>query len=677
MNPRAHAGSPPLDGLLLPVPGALQGRYPQRPLASGDAVDRMLRRMTAALPEAFGRRRRARFVAAVRHARTQAPPFGCAAFDTWIRTVRAGVGRDGLTDDALAPAMAAATIACHHVLGLDPFDTQIITARVMLDARLAEMATGEGKTVAALLAAASAAMAGIPVHLMTANDYLAARDAAELAPVYAALGLRVACLDTDASPQARRDAYRADVTYGTAREFIFDYLRDRLAGVGVGSGLRGRLRVHAAVPGAAPGAATSGPVMRGLCLALIDEADSVLIDEARTPLIISSDVDDAQGRELYAQALALAASLDSHQHYLLRRQERSIELSDAGRVTVAEFARGLPGLWRIPRAREELVEQGLSALHLFQLDRHYLIVDGKLQIVDEYTGRVMADRSWERGLQQMIEVKEGLALSKRRDTISRITYQRFFRRYLCLAGMTGTAIEVAPEMCSVYALEVLPIPPHRPLRRRDLGQRVFLDSERRWAAVVERAAAMRADGRAVLIGTRSVAASELASQRLLAAGLPHAVLNARQDAGEAAIIAQAGQPGRITVATNMAGRGTDIVLSTAVRQAGGLHVILSEYHDAARIDRQLFGRAGRQGDPGSCEAIVSLDDELFVAHAALLLGWLRARVTSDGLLPGALGISLRRFAQRAAERQNSRIRRQTVEMDKQVERSLAFAGRGE
>jgi preprotein translocase subunit SecA len=423
--------------------------------------------------------------------------------------------------------------------------------------------------------------------------------------------------------------------------------------------------------------ARSPLLLRGLYFAIVDEADSVLIDEARTPLIISSDVDDAQGRELYAQALALAASLDSHQHYLLRRQERSIELSDAGRVTVAEFARGLPGLWRIPRAREELVEQGLSALHLFQLDRHYLIVDGKLQIVDEYTGRVMADRSWERGLQQMIEVKEGLALSKRRDTISRITYQRFFRRYLCLAGMTGTAIEVAPEMCSVYALEVLPIPPHRPLRRRDLGQRVFLDSERRWAAVVERAAAMRADGRAVLIGTRSVAASELASQRLLAAGLPHAVLNARQDAGEAAIIAQAGQPGRITVATNMAGRGTDIVLSTAVRQAGGLHVILSEYHDAARIDRQLFGRAGRQGDPGSCEAIVSLDDELFVAHAALLLGWLRARVTSDGLLPGALGISLRRFAQRAAERQNSRIRRQTVEMDKQVERSLAFAGRGE
>jgi preprotein translocase subunit SecA len=418
-------------------------------------------------------------------------------------------------------------------------------------------------------------------------------------------------------------------------------------------------------------------LLRGLYFAIVDEADSVLIDEARTPLIISSDVDDAQGRELYEQALALAASLDSHQHYLLRRQERSIELTDAGRVTVAEFARGLPGLWRIPRAREELVEQGLSALHLFQLDRHYLIVDGKLQIVDEYTGRVMADRSWERGLHQMIEVKEGLALSKRRDTISRITYQRFFRRYLCLAGMTGTAIEVAPEMRSVYALEVLPIPPHRPLRRRDLGQRVFLDSERRWAAVVERAgrdACRRARGadRHPLGGGVRAGQSAAARRRL-----PHAVLNARQDAGEAEIIAQAGQPGRITVATNMAGRGTDIVLSTAVRQAGGLHVILSEYHDAARIDRQLFGRAGRQGDPGSCEAIVSLDDELFVAHAALLLGWLRARVTSDGLLPGALGICC---GDSRSARPSGRIHEfggRRWKWTNGSRRSLAFAGRGE
>jgi preprotein translocase subunit SecA len=588
--------------------------------------------------------------------------------------VRAALQVKGLADAPVIECFALVREVCSRLLGLRHYPVQLMGGYAMLRGALAEMPTGEGKTLTAVLPAVTVALAGAPVHVITVNDYLASRDAAYLAPVYEFFALRVGLIVPEQTPAQRVQAYGCDVTYCVNKDLVFDYLRDRLARKRARGGACAVLDDWLA---GACSPARSPLLLRGLYFAIVDEADSVLIDEARTPLIISSDVDDAQGRELYAQALALAASLDSHQHYLLRRQERSIELSDAGRVTVAEFARGLPGLWRIPRAREELVEQGLSALHLFQLDRHYLIVDGKLQIVDEYTGRVMADRSWERGLQQMIEVKEGLALSKRRDTISRITYQRFFRRYLCLAGMTGTAIEVAPEMCSVYALEVLPIPPHRPLRRRDLGQRVFLDSERRWAAVVERAAAMRADGRAVLIGTRSVAASELASQRLLAAGLPHAVLNARQDAGEAAIIAQAGQPGRITVATNMAGRGTDIVLSTAVRQAGGLHVILSEYHDAARIDRQLFGRAGRQGDPGSCEAIVSLDDELFVAHAALLLGWLRARVTSDGLLPGALGIALRRFAQRAAERQNSRIRRQTVEMDKQVERSLAFAGRGE
>jgi preprotein translocase subunit SecA len=232
-------------------------------------------------------------------------------------------------------------------------------------------------------------------------------------------------------------------------------------------------------------------------------------------------------------------------------------------------------------------------------------------------------------------------------------------------------------MRSVYALDVLRIPTNRPVVRRDLGARVFVDSARRWDAVARRAAEMHECGRAVLIGTRSVAASETASRLLSAAGLPHEVLNARQDAREAEIIAQAGQPGRITVATNMAGRGTDILLSPEVRQAGGLHVILTEYHDAARIDRQLFGRAGRQGDPGSCEAIVSLEDELFVAHASRWLGWMRARALPDGVLPGLFGRALRRFAQAAAERQNSRVRRQTVEMDKRVEKSLAFAGRGE
>ncbi len=591
-----------------------------------------------------------------------------------VAGVRRALVSDGLADLPVAACFALVREVCSRQLGLRHYPVQLMGGYALLCGTLAEMPTGEGKTLTAVLPAVTVALAGVPVHVITVNAYLARRDAEYLRPVYEFFGLRVGLIVPEEGGAERAEAYACQVTYCVNKDLTFDYLRDRITQKRVGAGARALLETWLAGPHSR---ALPTALLRGLYYAIVDEADSVLIDEARTPLIIASDVEDPHGRAIYEQALALAGSLDRPQHYVLRAHERSIELTDAGRAAVAEFARGLSGLWSIARAREGLVEQGLSALHLFQLDRHYILADDKVQIVDEYTGRVMADRSWERGLHQMIEVKEGLDLSKRRDTISRITYQRFFRRYLCLAGMTGTAIEVAPEMRSVYALDVLRIPPNRPLIRQHLGQRIFLDGERRWAAVVERAAEMHACGRALLIGTRSVAASEQASQCLRRAGLPHAVLNARQDASEAEIIAQAGQPGRITVATNMAGRGTDILLSPQVRQAGGLHVILSEYHDAARIDRQLFGRAGRQGDPGSCEAIVALDDELFVAHASALLGWLRTRVSPDGLLPGRLGRWLRQFAQSAAERQNSRIRRQTVEMDKRVEKSLAFAGRGE
>ncbi len=586
--------------------------------------------------------------------------------------LRAALASAGPRDQHVVESFALIREVCARQLGLRHYPVQLMGGYTLLRGRLAEMQTGEGKTLTAVLPAVTIALAGAAVHVITVNAYLATRDAEYLAPVYAFFGLRVGLIVPDQDNAQRAQAYRCDVTYCVNKDLVFDYLRDRITQKRTQAGARALLGNWLA--GASDG---SPALLRGLFYAIVDEADSVLIDEARTPLIISSNVDDPQGRALYEQALALAGSLVGGAHYRLRADERSVELTDAGRAAVGEFAHGLSGLWEITRAREELVEQGLSALHLFACDRHYIISDGKIQIVDEYTGRVMADRSWERGLHQMIEVKEGLDLSARRETISRITYQRYFRRYLCLAGMSGTATEVAPEMRSVYALDVLRIPPNRPVIRRHLGQRVYGDSEQRWAAIVERAAQMRDAGRPVLIGTRSVAASERASWHLTASGLPHEVLNARQDAREAEIIGQAGQPGRITVATNMAGRGTDILLAQAVREAGGLHVILSEYHDSARIDRQLFGRAGRQGDPGSCEAIVALDDELFVAHASRILPWLRARVSADGLLPDRLGRLLRHYAQAAAERQNSRIRRQTVDMDKRVEQSLAFAGKGE
>ena len=592
-----------------------------------------------------------------------------------IAMLRGAMAKRGMNDANAVEAFALVREVCFRLLGKRHYPVQLMGGYTMLNGGLAEMMTGEGKTLTAVLPAVAVALAGVPVHVITVNEYLARRDSEHLSAVYGFFGLGVGLIEPDQEPPERILAYARAVTYCVNKDLVFDYLRDRLTQKQVKAGARALLdgwledgRVAAAQPKA---------LLRGLYYAIVDEADSVLIDEARTPLIISAEHDDPNGRAVYEQALGLAAALEPELHYRLRVKERSIELTAAGRADVGSFACGLGGLWKISRAREELVEQALSALHLFELDRHYILAEGKVQIVDEYTGRIMPDRSWEKGLHQMIEVKEGLDLTKRRDTISRITYQRYFRRYLRLAGMSGTVTEVAPEMRTVYGLDVLRIPPNRPVRRRDLGVKLFAQSAARWDAVLESARRMSSAGRAVLIGTRSVAASETIGARLAAAGLPHEVLNARQDAREAEIIAGAGLPGRITVATNMAGRGTDILLDPEVRAAGGLHVILTEYHDSARIDRQLYGRAGRQGDPGSFEALVSLEDELFVAHAAQALAWLGPRLGADAVLGGHRAHGLRRFAQAAAERQNARIRHHTVEMDNRMEQALAFAGRGE
>jgi len=329
--------------------------------------------------------------------------------------------------------------------------------------------------------------------------------------------------------------------------------------------------------------------------------------------------------------------------------------------------------------REELVRQALVALNLFSRDKHYLVKDGKVQIVDEYTGRLMADRSWERGLHQLIEIKENCEMTKRKETQARISYQRFFRRYVRLAGMTGTAREVAGELWSIYRLRVVTIPPNRPLQRNYLADHVYPTAEKRWEAVAQTISEMHGMGRPVLVGTRSVAASEHLSRILLDAGLLHKVLNARQDKEEAEIIARAGEHGGITVATNMAGRGTDIRLGPGVAELGGLHVIATERHEARRIDRQLFGRCGRQGDPGTCEAVVSIEDELVTVYVNKLFQWL----VSAGLKrPGALiargiGKMLLSRAQHRAERLHARMRHALLKMDEQMGDALAFSGRPE
>ena len=531
--------------------------------------------------------------------------------------------------DQVASAFAIAREAARRHRGLRHFQVQLLGGAVMMSGALAEMQTGEGKSLTALLPAITAALMGRPVHIITVNDYLARRDAEELAPVYNALGLSVGLVQQGQAPQDRRRAYMCDITYCTNKELVFDYLRDRLALGDRRS--RSRLLLDQIVRTSSSGR-SQHLLLRGLHVAIVDEADSVLIDEARTPLILSGLQEGGECEaEQFAVALEIARRLVEGDDFHVLVSEKSVRLTEQGTRRIFGLTSKLPGLWIIRRAREEFIRQALSALYVFQRDVQYIVNSGKVQIVDEYTGRVMPDRSWEHGMHQLIEAKEGCAVTQRHLTLARITYQQFFRRYHHLCGMTGTAQEVAGELRAVYGLRVVSVPTNRKLCRTNAGTQIFTESRFKWKAVVESAKAALSQGRAVLIGTRSVDASEHVGALLSGTGLYPVILNARNDRGEARIVASAGQPRRVTVATNMAGRGTDIQLHPTVREAGGLHVILTEYHESRRIDRQLFGRAGRQGDPGSYELIVALDDELFRRFAGkYLLGWVvKARAASQ------------------------------------------------
>jgi preprotein translocase subunit SecA len=581
--------------------------------------------------------------------------------------LRADLRRDGFTPALVALAFALVRETADRALGQRHFGSQVLGGYALLNGLVAEMETGEGKTLTATLPACTAALAGIPVHVITVNDYLTARDAEAMGPVYRQLGLTVGTVVHGQTPPQRRAAYACDVTYCTNKELAFDYLRDRLALKDRPN--RAQLQLSRLF---GEDAAVRQLVLRGLYFAIVDEADSVLVDEARTPLIIAGASGQNPEDRMYENALDLARALETERDYAIDVKDRQVYFNETGRERLGELAEELGGIWNGPRRREELVAQALSALHLYQRDAHYLVKDEKIQIVDEFTGRVLEGRTWERGLHQMIEAKEGVPLTSQQSTLARITYQRFFRRYLWLAGMTGTAREVADELWSVYRLAVVRIPTNRPVIRRRIPDRVFATADAKWRAVVEAVRSRHRCGQPVLVGTRSVAASELLSQLLKDAQLPHELLNARQDQEEAEIISRAGEPGRITVATNMAGRGTDIRLAPGVAERGGLHVIATELHEARRIDRQLFGRCGRQGDPGSFQALVSVEDELPRVHLGPIGPWAtRARLPSAGLR------RLVRLAQRRAESAHSRARRELLSADEQLGDLLAFSGRGE
>ncbi|MDV7141584.1 hypothetical protein R3X27_02700 [Tropicimonas sp. TH_r6] len=588
-----------------------------------------------------------------------------AALEGEIRETRAALRRHGLTGANIRRGFALVREVSRRELGLRHHDVQIRGGLAMIRGELAEMDTGEGKTITAALAAATAAMAGMPVHVITVNGYLARRDCETLLPVYRALGLTSAVIEEDMAPEDRRAAYGADICHASNTEIAFDYLRDRLVFGGRQGDLQRRLRRLTGDRDL-----ENRLTMRGLHFAIVDEADSVLVDEARTPLIISRQSNPEDEAAWTGQALALARELRQGVDYKVVGDERRVRLTEPGRETLARRAARLDGLWASPIRREEVMHQALSALHLFNLGDHYLIHDGKVQIVDEYTGRLQPDRSWSDGLHQLIEAKEGVEVTGQNLSMARMTYQRFFRRYRMLAGMTGTAREVRGELRSVYGLQVSRIPPNRPSRLRFWRPKVRARMADKWDRVAASAARELARGRPVLIGTRSVAASVQASAVLTAAGIDHQVLNAENDTEEAAVIAGAGAPGRVTVATNMAGRGVDIALEDGVSAVGGLHVILTERHDAGRIDRQLAGRAGRRGEPGSAEEILSLDDQLL----DLLQMPLRRRLARIGW--GTYGLRLRLFnrAQRRTERAHARVRKELVRQDRRLNTLLSFTG---
>lgn len=609
--------------------------------------------------------------------------------------------------ETLAKILPEAFAVCREVsrrtLGLRHFDVQMVGGMTLHEGRIAEMRTGEGKTLVATLPAYLNAIEGKGVHVVTVNDYLASRDANWMRPLYEGLGLTVAVIASGQSSEDKRAAYQADITYGTNNEFGFDYLRDNMA------------------------FSPEGRVQRPLSFAIVDEVDSILIDEARTPLIISGPAEDHSERYkavntiipklTEAKMAEDGESFEVEGHYLLDEKNRSVELTELGHEVIeAELAEmGLleagDSLYNPANlALFHHVNAGLRAHTLFQLNVHYIIQDGQVVIVDEHTGRTMPGRRWSEGLHQAVEAKEGVAIQPESQTLASTTFQNYFRLYDRLSGMTGTADTEAYEFRQIYGLDVVVIPTNVPIQRKDFNDLVYMTMEEKFQAIVNDVVAERDAGRPVLVGTASVEASEVLSDYLNKAGVQHNVLNAKQHAREAQIIAEAGRPGAVTIATNMAGRGTDIMLGgnwqsevaelkspteaqieavkadwqarhEAVLAAGGLHIVGSERHESRRIDNQLRGRSGRQGDPGSSRFFLSLEDDLMRIFASPRM---RSIMQGLGMQPGEaiehkMVTNAIEKAQKKVEGRNFDMRKQLLEYDDVAndQRTQVYAQRNE
>jgi len=548
---------------------------------------------------------------------------------------------DGTTlDDLLPEAFAVVREASRRTLGLRHFDVQLIGGIVLHQGKIAEMVTGEGKTLVATLAAYLNALPALGVHVVTVNDYLARRDRDWMGPIFEALGMTVGAIQSDMNNAQRKVEYACDITYGTNNEFGFDYLRDNMK------------------------FSFNDQVQKRQHFAIIDEVDSILIDEARTPLIISGPAE--RSTEKYYKANRIAKKLEPGTHFEVKEKEHIVVLSEEG-IEAAENLAGVDSFYTGENMDwPHHIEQALRAHQLYKRDVDYIVKAGDIIIVDEFTGRLMHGRRWSDGLHQAVEAKENLKIKDENQTLATITFQNFFRLYDKLSGMTGTAMTEAAEFDKIYSLDVVSIPTNRPLIRKSYNDVVYRTKKEKWSAIVEEIAAAHETGRPILVGTISIENSELLSEMLQRRGIPHEVLNAKHHEREAQIVAKAGQGGNVTIATNMAGRGTDIVLGAGVAERGGLHIVGTERHEARRIDNQLRGRSGRQGDPGSSRFFLSLQDDLMRVFASdrvsAILGKLGMQEGQDIQSP-MVNRAIER-AQKKVEGHNFEIRKNLLEYDK-------------
>ncbi|MCM8525690.1 MAG: hypothetical protein NE327_04175 [Lentisphaeraceae bacterium] len=571
--------------------------------------------------------------------------------------------RNKLTDRDLLEATALICEASLRTMKMKPYKVQVAAAIALQSGYIAEMATGEGKSLTAALAAVLLGWNGRGCHVMTSNHYLACRDAEEFTPLFEYCGLSVAAIDTEMQDDDRRTAYNKDITYCTNKDVAADFLRDQMS---MGSKhTTGRLLLNKLC---GEGNKFRAPILRGLEYAIVDEADSVMIDDGVTPLLISMENRNDHQVQIYLKSHRCAKAM-TEEHY--RIVEGSlIEITESGRKFLKKFEPDKNGPWSLKRRREELAVQALKAKLLFEKDKQYIVEEDKVIIVDQETGRTMPDRFWRNGMHQAVEAKEGLEISPSKDTCARISFQKFFRLYGFLCGMTGTASEASTEFYSLYNLPILKIPTHRKCLRKYLGHKVYSSKEAKWTAVSNEVEKWYKQGRPILIGTASIMDSEALSKLLTEKEIPHNVLNAKNHLKESEIVSKAGSQNSVTVATSMAGRGTDIKLDDTAKSLGGLLVIATELFPSGRVDRQLYGRCSRQGDPGSVICYHSLDDEIITNNIPILRLIFKPLV----FLPNIFLLPFLKAAQKRMIGKTKKQRKAVMKGDDWLDEILGFTG---